>query len=542
MVRFVRENNIKIILVQEIDRLHRNKKDEATIDELIDEGVVFHLVGDKKLIDKNGENDIFMRDIEGAVGRREVRQMVKRTTRAKRKRLEDGQWVCQSPLGFINLAPSKHTKERYKKIEEVAEKVKKILEMYSTARYTVQELCDIARKMGLVSKQKGQIRYSAMKYILVNKFYAGLWEYRDKEGKLLYSGVAEGQWKPIVNKSIIEKNIKILNDQMAPSKKRRGYDFRFKGLMVCSNCKRSMIGEVGGLTAWKLKDGKNKSYAKTYYHCHRSPYKNNKGEMVKCGAPFFPEDFVEDQILWNLGLLEFDKKVWAETKAKLFDFEAKDILSTEQEVLRSERTKLERRLEYLLDQKLDPKKEIEEDYYFSQKAEWEKRLYEIRADLDGVDMQLDNWNENVNRMIELVDNLKSFESKWLKLTPKKEDSKKIQEQKKEKQRHMLQLVTKRIIAESYTGPLTKSKLKGKKRPVVNKKDSMSLAFLWSEDFQILFEMGFIKKVDKLSHVDKRTYPPGLGVDKTKKKRKIKLSTIQQKLDFLFSIIYLLFII
>jgi hypothetical protein len=55
-------------------------------------------------------------------------------------------------------------------------------------------------------------------------------------------------------------------------------------------------------------------------------------------------------------------------------------------------------------------------------------------------------------------------------------------------------------------------------------------------------MGFIKKVDKLSHVDKKTYPPGPGVDKTKKKRKIKLSTIQQKLDFLFSIIYLLFII
>ncbi len=60
-------------------------------------------------------------------------------------------------------------------------------------------------------------------------------------------------------------------------------------------------------------------------------------------------------------------------------------------------------------------------------------------------------------------------------------------EKKLRQRHMLKLITKRIVAKSYTGPLLKAKLEGKKRPVVNKKDSMSLEFVRSEEFQILFE-------------------------------------------------------
>ncbi len=117
MVNFIKENGIKNVLVQEIDRLHRNKFDEAVIDKLIEEDFVIHLVADKKIIDQNGENDIFMRDIEGAVARREIRQMERRTSRAKMKRLESGEYVCQAPLGYLNLPRMRGSKERFRKVE-----------------------------------------------------------------------------------------------------------------------------------------------------------------------------------------------------------------------------------------------------------------------------------------------------------------------------------------------------------------------------------------------------------------------------------------
>jgi len=117
MVQFIRENGIKNILVQEIDRLHRNKFDEAVIDKLIEEDFIIHLVGNKKIIDQNGENDIFMRDIQGVISRQEIRQMQKRTSRAKIKRLENGEYICQSPLGYLNLPRMRGSKARYKRVE-----------------------------------------------------------------------------------------------------------------------------------------------------------------------------------------------------------------------------------------------------------------------------------------------------------------------------------------------------------------------------------------------------------------------------------------
>lgn len=334
-------------------------------------------------------------------------------------------------------------KLRYKNIPEVAEKVKRVLEMYSKGRFTIMDMCAFAQNIGLQSKRGNVIKYNSMQYLLRHRFYCGEWSYTDlKSGKVLYSGTANGQWEPIVEKEIIEGNEKILKSQVGPSWKSKGYDFRFRGLMVCRHCGRKVLGEFSGRKQYTLKSGKKKSYRTVYYHCHQSPYKDKTGEMVKCPMPYFPEKLVEQEIIRHLDLLQFDEEAWNQVKKQLFDFEAKDILRQEQATLRAEGANLEKRLDHLRDQKIEA--EVSENYFNKKLPELEKRIDEINVKLAILNNQIEDWNDNVGRMISTVDSLKDFKSKWLSFQPKKSDSKTVQIEKKTKQRTMLKLITKHI--------------------------------------------------------------------------------------------------
>jgi len=165
-----------------------------------------------------------------------------------------------------------------------------------------------------------------------------------------------------------------------------------------------------------------------------------------------------------------------------------------------------------------------------------KFFEEIREQLEDLDNQLDNWNENVGVMIETVDSLRDFKSKWLEFKPKSTDKKAVQAEKKEKQRHMLRLITKGIYTWAFTGPLS-HKREGQKRPLVNKFHSRDLNFEWSEEFQILFELGVINKLDPKSRplVDNKSGGLPTGESPKNASRKSSLSTNKQKLDFLLSI-------
>ena len=242
--------------------------------------------------------------------------------------------------------------------------------------------------------------------------------------------------------------------------------------------------------------------------------------------PFFPESLVEEKILWNLGLIQFDESVWDDMKRSLFDFEAKEVMDMERRTLRTELEKTENKLDRIYEDRIEGR--VSERYYMDRQPKWEKRVEEIREQLEDLDNQLDNWKENVGVMIETVDSLRDFKSKWLELTPKSTDKKAVQADKKEKQRHMLRLITKRIYTSAYTGSLT----------VVNKRHAKDLNFEWSEEFQILFELGVIKKLNPRtgSLVDKESGRLPTGKTPKTASKKGNLSTNQQKLDFLFAIL------
>lgn len=126
-----------------------------------------------------------------------------------------------------------------------------------------------------------------------------------------------------------------------------------------------------------------------------------------------------------------------------------------------------------------------------------------------VDLEVEEemWNENVEKMIDVVDSLKDFEKKFKKANDK---TRKL----------MIKLMTKKIIANFYKGDLPKK--------VLPQHNRMQLHFVWCDEFQTLFDVGIVKKTEEWNNTQKKKYT-------LTKPKKTKLSSEKAELDFLFSI-------
>jgi site-specific DNA recombinase len=409
MLQHIQEHDIQHVLCTDLDRLHRNKKDESTIDGLVDDGYTFHFIDEGSVYCSDIDDMmLLLQEIKGAIARAEIRKLKKRTHASIRRKLEAGEYCGQAPVGFRNVPKVKGYPAHYVQTDD-APKVKQFLEMFSTVKYTAPEMLEIAKQMGLKSKRGNELNLDGAKYILKNPtgFYYGEWTYMG------YSGKHQGLWEPIVEKKVILRNRAFLKQQTSKYQKVSGKDWKFKGLIECSWCGRALLGELGSRD-YEKKDGTLVSGKKVYYHCNRSPYKDKKtGEMKKCDAPWMLEDIVEEEM----------------------------------------------------------------------------------------------WNENVEKMIDVVDSLKDFEKKFKKANDK---TRKL----------MIKLMTNKIIANFYKGDLPKK--------VLPKHNRMQLHFVWCDEFQTLFDVEIVKKAEKWDKSNKQKYA-------LPKNKKNKLSSKQSKLDFLFSI-------
>ena len=315
MLQYIQKNDIKHVLCTDTDRLQRNKRDESTIDGLVDDGYTFHFVDEGSVYCSDIDDMMLLiQDIKGAIARAEVRKLKKRTHGSIRRKLEAGEYCGQAPLGYRNVPKIKTYPSHYVQTDD-ALKVKEFLEIFSTGKYTAPEMVEIAKQMGLKSKRGNELNLDGAKYILKNPtgFYYGEWKYMG------YTGKHKGMWEPLVDKKVILRNRAILKQQTDRYEKVTGKEYRFKGLITCSSCGRKLLAELGSRD-YEKKDGTVTLGKRIYYHCNRIEYKDaESGEKKKCHVPWILETKVEEEMLRNIGLLEFDEEVWNEMREHLFD-------------------------------------------------------------------------------------------------------------------------------------------------------------------------------------------------------------------------------
>lgn len=531
-LEFCKANNIKNILVEKLDRLHRDDpEDVVLIERYRKDGYRFFLVKDNEVLDEHldAKRKFVYKVRSAAAGfvRDNIREESLKGTKVK---LERGEFPGAPPLGYQSIQKTKNRPHMIVQTED-APKVKRFLELFNTGKFTVRQALRLTKDIGLRPKRKNEFTKGTLAKIIKNRFYYGEFEYSHpwiNEGKpLIYLNKTMG-FESIITKKIWEENQEILKKRQTNLKENqgRGKTFKFNNLLTCGKCGRAIFGEKFSHEV-KYQTKKKGLISKRYdypprYHCTRGiwysidgksvipkeyvdeetltikedvTYKEEKticddkggfldSEMVekilwkkgtkvearRCDMPTFWEHEIERMILDKVSLIKFDRKVWEKIKEKLFREETKEFLDTEIRILRSELTKSETNLDSLYE---DWKAEvIDVEFFKKRSSEIRDRQEEIRSRLEELDEERQVYDEKIGKAIEVLDSFKNWEEKF-----KKADD--------EKRNHLLRLITIKIFTWHR-----KATIRGKER------EWKDLQIIFNDEFRELFELGVLELAEE----------------------------------------------
>lgn len=345
MISELKKNEeIKGILCEKVDRLTRNFSDYVALDELVaNHSKELHLAKQNLVITKDSRSsDKLIFDIHVALARNYVNNLSDEVKKGMREKVLQGGYPHWAPIGYLNSNGSVIADpEKYLF-------VKKIFDLYATGVYSIRDLAKVMYAEGLRTKYGKKVHPGEIHHILKNPFYIGL---------IRYNGhIHKGNHPPIVGSDSFKKVQDMLDGR--PQDKGNKHKFPLRGFFTCGECGCSITAEI--------------QRAHTYYRCTKS--------RGNCSQKYIREEALTEQISdildglkLNKELLDLMLKATKEAKNEEYQYhtEAKKTLQGQLE-------QAENKINRLLDAYLEGK--VAGNVYESKKQELEdqKRSLESR--------------------------------------------------------------------------------------------------------------------------------------------------------------------
>lgn len=526
-LHFCVEKNIRLILISDSDRWTRNRYLDMDAHKFLKEhNMRVYLIKDNRTIPEATTAALeFQHNIKVTTDEYFSAMLREKILRAVKKKLEKGEYPSTPPLGYRSIRKTDdkpHTIIRTKK----APKVKKLLELFNSGKFTLRQTIKLAKDIGLEPKKKAEFTIGAIAKLIKNRFYYGEFEYSlptidDGESKIYQNKTKD--FEPIIKKKMWEQNQAILKKRQTNFKGRNKNQHMFNNLITCGKCGGLVFGfQPSYKVKWKTKGGvQTKDYVyPVHYICNKNSYYTTNGKNVvwkdyvdvenmvinqnimyeedyagkkkistkkgaavekrRCDMPYFLESEIENILLHEIGLIKFNKKSWKKMKTNLFKDEQKEFLDFEIRSLRSEMTKNEIRLDELYE---DYKNEvISKDFFTTRQKKVDDRQKEVKERLAELEEDRELYDAKMGRAIEILDGLENWEEIW-----KEADA--------DKKKELVDLMTIKV-STSYT----KGQYKGK--PYENKQ----LIITFTPEIEELFEIGLLEADEKMRKED-----PNYGV-------------------------------
>ena len=242
----------RTILVEKTDRLYRNIKDYAIIDEF---DVEVHFVKENEITSRSSRsNEQFVHGIKVLMARNYSQNLGEETVKGMTEKACAGIYPSCAPVGYRN-ADGPSGKRVIVSDADAAPTITELFGRFATGRYSLKALVKEANGEGL--KLRGRKLYSSVVHqVLRKRLYTGDFDW---DGRT-YTGSHE----PLVTSECWQR-VQTLLDARAENRTRKvKHEFAYTGLVHCGHCGCLFVGEL-----------KKRKYV--YYHC--------TGNRGKCEEP-----------------------------------------------------------------------------------------------------------------------------------------------------------------------------------------------------------------------------------------------------------------
>ena len=254
MIEFVKQNQIKNVIFDKVDRAVRGIKSASKLEELVDHhDVKFHFTRENLVIDSNSPPQEKFRFYLGTVmAKYYIDNLKSEINKGLNQRTENGYWNGLAPFGYKN---SREKGRATIEIDPIESKiVQDVFDFYSTGNYTYQMLTEYVQ-MKLKSNGKESERTCTKRLIetiLTNPIYYGMMKVKG----ILHKGNHE----TIIDKSVFDSCQKIrgIRAQQYKSTRKGTIVKPFMGFLKCGECNHFVTGET-------VVKANGRRY--TYYRC-----------------------------------------------------------------------------------------------------------------------------------------------------------------------------------------------------------------------------------------------------------------------------------
>lgn len=265
MLEYIRSNlDITNILCEKTDRLSRNFRDIATLDDLMQShNLTIHYPKEGITLHKDSKShEKFIFGIKALMAKNYVDNLSEEVKKGMLEKAEQGDYLFRAPLGYKN-----NLQTRKIEIDPVtAPLLKKLFEWYATGRYSLKGVGVKAYSEGIGFNKPGR-KFCAgtVARILQNPVYYGKFRFK---GRLM-----DGNHEPLITKELFDAVQSQMGRLNRPKERKRS--FAFRGLLKCGYCGCSMTAQI-----------QQEKYI--YYSC--------TGGRGKCPQKYYREEKVAEML------------------------------------------------------------------------------------------------------------------------------------------------------------------------------------------------------------------------------------------------------
>ena len=369
MLHFLRRHkDVGAVLVYKIDRLARNIRDYAELDEMAWVSIISATEG----LPENATGQL-VGVIQAGISRYYSQQLSERVSLGMETKAKSGLWPSYAPTGYLNVPSGGIVPD-----PDRAPIVRRAFETYARTEISLADLAKWAEGQGLRTRQGGVLRKSAIHNLLRNPVYCGAIRWVGK--------VYEGKHEPLISRALFERVQQRMQSGGHPSPQTRLF-FPYRGLLTCGHCGCQ-------LTAARVKE----QYV--YYRCTES--------RGPCPQPYVREDRLGERlvsVVESVHLTTEQVTDLLELMRGRREERTNDRLGRSDEVARC-REKIAHRREAAYEDKLDGR--ISEERWMEMERKWSQEDFRLKCEAELIEDIPEPSVDDVASTLELLNRAPSL--------------------------------------------------------------------------------------------------------------------------------------